>query len=303
MTDQDVKDWITVPFPPLVNGEMWDKAQEVKRSRSRFAKRNTRKVHLLQGLLVCEECGYRFSVREQQGNTTRQGDMVKHNRYRKPIRYYKCGGMLRHGLKCREQSHLRAETLEQLVWDEIVKILENPEMVAEGLASDVDQPDTEDAATALKYAESQLHRVGSEEDRLVRLLVAGTIDEPQFGRQRKFITERLEAAQGAVRSAQDRVRAVEMSVETGQSITAWTQQMKTGIAALTLAERQELLRLMLHQVSVNRDGRIKLVLAVPVDSLIADESRVSSFAFGKHYEFLYLEWLVNLSNYPKTVSR
>ncbi len=275
VTDQDLKDWITVPFPPLVSKETWDQAQQVKKSRSRFARRNTRTTHLLQGLLVCEECGYRFSIRVQKGNVVRHGASVKRNLYRNPIRYYKCGGMIRHGLKCREHSHLRAEVIEESVWSEIVKILEHPEMVQQGLVSAVDQPDADSAASSLQRAEADLKRVAGEEDRLVRLLVTRTIDEAQFGRQRKFITERLEAAQQAVRSAMDRVRAAEMSEEIGQSITAWSEQLKAGIDSLDLAERQELLRLVLHRVTINREGRIKLVLAVPVGSLMADESRVS----------------------------
>ena len=76
-------------------------------------------------------------------------------------------------------------------------------------------------------------------------------------------------------AARGRLETTRSASEAGDAVMAWTSQLKLGIAALTLAERQELLRLMLHQVSINRDGRIKLVLAVPVDSLIADESRVS----------------------------
>ena len=44
---------------------------------------------------------------------------------------------------------------------------------------------------------------------------------------------------------------------------------------LTGAERQQLLRLMVHRVTVSADADIKLVLAVPVDSLIENEKLAS----------------------------
>lgn len=43
-----------------------------------------------------------------------------------PRRYYKCYGMQYLRLGCREQSMIRAERLEGLVWSEVKKVLEHP---------------------------------------------------------------------------------------------------------------------------------------------------------------------------------
>lgn len=275
VTDQDEEDWISVPFPPLVTEEDWDQAQEIKKSRVILSKRNTKTAHLLQGLLVCDECGFRFSVITQKGNTQRTANGTRKNTYQVPIRYYKCGGMMRHGLKCREHSHLRADRLETLVWNEVVKIIESPEMVINGLMPDVEGPDSDRLSQDLAQAESGLHRIESEEDRLIRLLVSGKITEAQFDRQRKFITERLEAARQSVNAARGRLETIRSASEAGDAVMAWTSQLKLGIDALTAAERQRLLRLMLHRVKINGAGKVKMVLAVPAGDLIPFEKRDS----------------------------
>jgi len=65
--------WIPVPFPPLVDEATWERAQAMKRERRSLAKRNTRSFYLLQHLMVCEECGLRFTARTNNRNTVQIG--------------------------------------------------------------------------------------------------------------------------------------------------------------------------------------------------------------------------------------
>lgn len=275
VSDQDASEQIKVPFPPLVSEEVWDQAQQIKRSRRTMSSRNTKAIHLLQGVLVCDECGFRFSVITQKGNTQRTSTGTRRNVYKNPIRYYKCGGMLRHGLKCREHSHVRADGLESVVWTELVKILESPELVVNGLMPGVEGPDRDQLDKYLSQAESDLRKIESEEDRLIRLLVSAKITEAQFDRQRKFITERLEAAKQAVDAARGRLQATESVSDIEDAVKIWTSRLKQGIDSLTELERQKLVRLMLHRVKIDRAGSITLVLTIPVGDLIAFEKRDS----------------------------
>ena len=73
--------WLRIPVPALIKLEgQHALAQELLARNSRLSPRNTRKVSLLQGILVCRECGhsyYRSSTRSKAGN-------VHH--------YYRCSG-------------------------------------------------------------------------------------------------------------------------------------------------------------------------------------------------------------------
>ncbi len=172
-------------------------------------------------------------------------------------------------------SHVRADGLESVVWTELVKILESPELVVNGLMPGVEGPDRDQLDKYLSQAESDLRKIESEEDRLIRLLVSAKITEAQFDRQRKFITERLEAAKQAVDAARGRLQTTESVSDIEDAVNIWTSRLKQGIDSLTELERQKLVRLMLHRVKIDRAGSITLVLTIPVGDLIAFEKRYS----------------------------
>ena len=55
--EQPRENWIDIPFPPLVDEDVWVRAQDLKKKRIQRSKRNTKTFYLLQGLLRCSECG------------------------------------------------------------------------------------------------------------------------------------------------------------------------------------------------------------------------------------------------------
>ncbi len=60
-TDTPREQWITIPVPAIVSADLFDAVQEQlqeNRRRARATKRGAR--HLLQGLLVCQQCGYAY---------------------------------------------------------------------------------------------------------------------------------------------------------------------------------------------------------------------------------------------------
>ena len=56
--DQPAEKWTLIPVPPLVTEETFALAQARLVDNAHFARRNTKELTLLQGVLVCRECGY-----------------------------------------------------------------------------------------------------------------------------------------------------------------------------------------------------------------------------------------------------
>ncbi len=107
-TDQPAEKWTLIPVPPLVTEETFALAQARLVENAHFSKRNTQELTLLQGVLVCRECGYSY-----YRTCTRTSN--------KRISYYRCIGQdgWRHpdGKRC--SSHpVRADELDPLVWEE-----------------------------------------------------------------------------------------------------------------------------------------------------------------------------------------
>jgi site-specific DNA recombinase len=55
--DEPVEHWMFIPVAPLITEEQFQLAQQRLERNAHFAKRNTNKPTLLQGILVCRECG------------------------------------------------------------------------------------------------------------------------------------------------------------------------------------------------------------------------------------------------------
>ena len=111
------QEWIEIPVPALVTKETFALAQEQLQKNKQFASRRTIRPTLLQGLLVCENCGYAL-----YGSSG--GRYPNHVLY-----YYRCLGSdgWRHlrGSMCQNRP-VRQDYLDELVWHEVLRLVQDP---------------------------------------------------------------------------------------------------------------------------------------------------------------------------------
>src|SRR3984885_9282327 len=153
---------------------MFALAQEQLEKNKRHSPRRTVEPTLLQGLLVCEQCGY--SLYRASTYTSKQ-----------KLNYYRCIGSdgyrrLR-GPVCTNRP-IRQDYLDQFVWDEITKLLENPELVQ----AEIDRRQAAARnADPLRKREEELRReqvrIEKNSERLVTAYQEGLATLPQL-RQR-----------------------------------------------------------------------------------------------------------------------
>ena len=174
-------EWVGVPFPPLVDDEIWEQAQEAKKRRLTRSGRNTKIFYLLQHLVRCAECGLLMGCRANRRQTTTRGGKVYRIALDPPRRYYMCYGMMTQGQKCREHSHIRAERLEAVVWSEVKKVMENPDLIVASIEALDAEAEDGGLADEIAKAERDLQKVQMEEDRAIRLYVSEKITERAAG--------------------------------------------------------------------------------------------------------------------------
>ena len=242
--------WVGVPFPPVVDRETWDRAQAAMKRRRATARRNTRTFYLLQHMVKCSECGRLMGARTYSGSGRRG-----------PLRYYRCYGF-RNG--CRPRSMIRAERLEDLIWNEVSRVLEDPAIIVAGVTS-LDGQEDGGLDDEIAGAERDLTKVLEEEDRAIRLYVSGKITEDQLDHQRRFITERLEALRERLEGYRALRSARSASAALGRRVVAWAEEIGDRLEDLSDRERRELLRLLLDRATIDGDNSLILTLAVPVE--------------------------------------
>lgn len=113
------QEWIEIPVPRIVSEEIFSLAEERLENNKRFSPRHTIEPTLLQGMLVCGECGYAY-----YRTSTRTS--------KRKIYYYRCLGSdnYRHanGRICQNKP-IRQEYLDGIIWDQVIRLLESPELV------------------------------------------------------------------------------------------------------------------------------------------------------------------------------
>ena len=286
-------------IPRLIDDETWERSQKLKKQRSRRATRNTKVLYLLQHLLRCGECGHNFHAKSQW--TTINVRNGKNYRYDLPTprRYYKCNGMQSMRLRCREKPYIRAEQLEESIWREVKRVIQNPEVIIDCIHTS-DSQGSGSLEEELAQAERNLWSIQMEEDRAIRLFVSGKITEAQLDLQRKFITERLESA----RTKLDDYRAQKASGAEKrrlmETILDWAREVGQDLDELTDERRKEILQMVVEEVVIDRDNNVNITLTIPIDDnspepeSVAIASKESSFGGLSRHGKLKYSWAVGL---------
>jgi len=139
------QDWIEIAVPALISGKTFALAQEQLEQNKRHSPRRTIEPSLLQGVLVCERCGYALYRTSTQTSARR-------------LYYYRCIGSdaYRHlkGAVC-DNPPVRQDQLDAVVWKEVVRLLEDSSIIQDELNRRLEAARTADP---LKQREEQLRR-------------------------------------------------------------------------------------------------------------------------------------------------
>ena len=261
--EQPQDNWIEIPIPQVIDDETWERAQALKKQRSRKAKRNTQVLYLLQHLLKCGECGHNFHARATWTSiSTRNGKKYTYE-LTTPRRYYMCNGMQSMRLGCRERPFIRAERLEDPIWDEVKRVIQNPDLIVAGIDT-LNSQDDGGLEEEIAQAERELRSIQMEEDRAIRLFVSGKITEAQLDHQRRFITERLETARARLDDYRARETSGTQKRELMEAVLSWAREVGQGLDELTPEQRQQILQMVVEQVVIDRNNNVDITLAIPI---------------------------------------
>ena len=181
--------------------------------------------------------------------------------------------MLNEGVKCREHSHIRAERLEEVVWGEVKRLLENPGLIVASVEAMDCQADGGGLADETAKAERDLQKVQMEEDRAIRLFVSGKITEKQLDHQRKSITERLETLRKVLDDHRARASAQAEKRALAEHIVEWTRRAGDRLDSLSDKGRREVLEILLDGATIDRHNKVNLTLAIPTEDVVSIAER------------------------------
>ena len=156
-------EWLEIPgvTPAIISQEMFEAAQNQLQINCQNAKRNTKQDYLLQGHVHCRQCGRRFRGRFQR--VQRKNKLAE-------VRRYQCAGtqkIVTPVNRCINKSW-KADDLETLVWEQIERVLDNPELIIAEVEKQRQNVDKEGVLEAeLRQVERQLRALDHEQKELL----------------------------------------------------------------------------------------------------------------------------------------
>jgi len=265
-TKQPEENQIVVPFPPLIDKGTFQIAQERKAHTINRRRRHYQVLYLLRDIAYCKECGHKLIPRTTwHHKTVRKSGKVYEYYYDPPLRYYTCFGMHRypHHFYCREPGAIKAQEVEDLVWNKLVEVVENPALIAQGIQSCQEQKAGGGLIRELESAKRQASELGLKKHKAIDLQIRGLITEKDLAIQLKFINERLEFFEAEVARLSEEVAKIQQSQMNFTNLEQVSAQIKARLNGITEEDRAELVRLLIHRVWADGKGNIIIEFAVP----------------------------------------
>jgi len=254
--------WISVPVPAIVSGDLFEAVAEQLRENQRRARgRNRGQRYLLQGLLTCQRCGYAYTGRAISGKAARGR--------RRNYAYYRCiGGDASRfgGHRVCPNKAVRTDLLEAAVWGEVRSLLEDPQRLEEEYRRRLTRSSralgTYDAAQ-VGIEVSKLRRGIA---RMIDSYAAGLIEKDEFEPRIKRAKERVAKLEEHMRQLADEASLkTQIELIIGK-LDDFAAKVKEGLDKPDCSTRRELIRALVRRIEVGEE-QVNVVFRVDPGSL------------------------------------
>jgi site-specific DNA recombinase len=247
-------DWIEVPVPPLVSEEMFALAQEQLERNKQHSPRRTIEPTLLQGMLVCQQCGYAL-----YRSSTRTA--------RRRLYYYRCIGADGYrqlkGPVCTNRP-VRQDALDEVVWNEVMRLLEDPTLIQSEIER---RRELARNADPLRRRDTELRREQARLEKHIEHLVTAYQEElvtlPQLRQRMPELRKQAQAIESELQSLELAAVNEAKYLQLAESLAGFRRKLRARAETLEVRERQQILRLVTKEVLVGSDT-ITLRHSIPV---------------------------------------
>jgi site-specific DNA recombinase len=237
---------IQITCPAIISPETFRKAQEILSSHRIFSSSKTSRKYLLRSFIKCEFCNLSYV-----GVYSRTGS---HKQIEQ--RYYVCNG--RHSYlkigksKCLNAS-IRADELEQAVWEDVKFYCQNPEIAIHQLR-ELHSGKYEDSLPLIKNTEKQIQELQRQRKNIVALSIkskeldAETVDQLLI--ENKYSLNELLNYKESLVNQRDNYEKIEGEI---QSVAARLVSLQSNIENASFDEKFRAISALVKSITVNKN--------------------------------------------------
>jgi len=212
---------------------------------------------VVQGLVGCAKCGYALSRTSTQTSARK-------------IHYYKCIGSdswrKLGGPVCDNNHFIRQELLDQIVWAEVVRLLQDPILIQQELDRRLAAARTSDPT---RKREQSLQRELSHVDKGIERLLTAYQEEllslEQLRERMPMLRQREHALRAELQAIADQVNDRAAFLRLAETLTAFLTRLRSSAESLNVIERQKIVRLLVKEILVGEDT-ITIRHSIPIPS-------------------------------------
>lgn len=239
------RELISREVPAIVSEEMWNMAQEVLRENQIEAFRNAKRPYLLRGLIKCGMCGLTYHGTAFPGAQ------------RKPQAYYVCGGKTAYKGplqgKC-PSKNVPAEWIENMVWNECVRFIQNPGDALQKLSASMQDKKTQTESLIMEkeFVLKSIKDKEAERHSILTLYRQKMITAVDVERQLQDIMRETSSLEKRVKELDELIRAEEDLSHQFDSAESLLLGLRNKIHEEPSFEiRREIVRTLVHEIIIN----------------------------------------------------
>ena len=238
------QDWITIAVPPIVSEQTFALAQERLQANKIHAPRRTMTPSVVQGLVSCTKCGYALYRTSTRSSA-------------RTIHYYRCLGSdawrRLSGSICNNRP-VRQDLLDEVVWTEIVRLLEDPRLIQNEierrLAAAREADPTKRRDEALRR---DVVRIRKSIDRLLTAYQEGLLPIEELRERMPQLRRRQQASTAELQAIADQSVTRAAYLRLAETLITFLTRLRSSASALDVSERQRIVRLLVKEVLVGDD--------------------------------------------------
>jgi len=239
------EEWIQICVPALVTEESFARAQELLQQNKIRSRRRTIAPSVVQGLVSCAKCGYALSRTSTQTSARK-------------IHYYKCigsdGWRKLGGPVCSNGRFIRQELLDQIVWAEVLRLLEEPALIQQELDRRLEAARTSDPTRKREQSlQRELTQVGKGIERLLTAYQEGLLSIEQLRERMPLLRQRQQALTAELQAIADQSSDRAAFLRLAETLTAFLSRLRSAAETLSVMERQRIVRLLVKEILVGED--------------------------------------------------
>jgi len=238
------EEWIEIPVPALVSEESFARAQELLHENKIRSRRRTITPSVVQGLVSCQKCGYAFS-RTSTYTSARK------------IHYYKCIGSdswRKLGGPVCDNRMVRQDLLDQIVWTEVIRLLEDPTLIQQELDRRLLAARSSDPTKKRELSlQRELIRVGKSIERLLTAYQEDLLSLEQLRERMPSLRQREQTLRAELQAIADQANDRATFLRLAETLTAFLGRLRSAADTLEVTERQRIVRLVVKDILIGDD--------------------------------------------------